>query len=175
MNNSIWDGHSLQGCSPQYSFWSINSRKSCPGNRQIGERWITVFLLRALQWNVTMLSAHCHAQINELIDTVTCRRNLVAKLFPSAPNVQKPKGCLCCDLCSKSCDCSQHSRIPSLPFQVMSDHQKSVQRTRHVSEVEKALLHGKLLAYRNTLLPSSTNEFIPIGSTAILYEFDHYC
>eukprot|EP00112_Aurelia_sp_Birch-Aquarium-sp1_P000654 Seg10625.1 transcript_id=Seg10625.1/GoldUCD/mRNA.D3Y31 product="hypothetical protein" protein_id=Seg10625.1/GoldUCD/D3Y31 len=50
----------------------------------------------------------------------------------------------------------------------------SVQRTRPVSEIEKSLLYGKLLAYRNTLLPSSTNEFIPIGSTAILHDFDHY-
>lgn len=121
-----------------------------------------------------MLSAHCDTQIKELLGAETCRRNLVEKLFPSGSSVEKPKGCLCCDLCSKNCDCSQHNKISMLPFQVTSDHQMSVQRTRPVSEIEKSLLYGKLLAYRNTLLPSSTNEFIPIGSTAILHDFDHY-
>ena len=30
------------------------------------------------------------------------------------------------------------------------------------------------MQYRERLLPSSTDEFIPVGSTGILFEFDHY-
>lgn len=30
------------------------------------------------------------------------------------------------------------------------------------------------MQYRESLLPSSTNEFIPVSSTGILFEFDHY-
>lgn len=32
----------------------------------------------------------------------------------------------------------------------------------------------KKLTYRTSILPISTNEFLPVGSTNILFEFDHY-
>ena len=35
-------------------------------------------------------------------------------------------------------------------------------------------LKKKLLQYRDSLLPSSTAEFIPVGSTGIFFEFGHY-
>ena len=45
---------------------------------------------------------------------------------------------------------------------------------RHVSKTEKDLIRQKLLSYRASILPASTNEFIPVGSTNVLFEFDHY-
>ena len=119
-----------------------------------------------------MLSAHCDTQIKEVLETKTCRRNMVAKFFPSASNVQKPEGCMCCDLCSKICDCLQHTEVRILPFKV--NHMSVQPPTRHVSEAERSLLYEKLLAYRSTLLPNSTKEFLPVGTTVILHEFDYH-
>ncbi len=45
---------------------------------------------------------------------------------------------------------------------------------REVSNDQKKLLYEKLSSYRESLLPDSTNHFLPVGSTTILFEFDNY-
>ena len=45
---------------------------------------------------------------------------------------------------------------------------------RHVLKMQKELIGEKLLNYRASILPARTNEFIPVGSTNVLFEFDHY-
>ena len=45
---------------------------------------------------------------------------------------------------------------------------------RHVTNAQKALLKEKLLTYRASIFPTSTDEFLPVGSTNVLFEFDHY-
>lgn len=121
-----------------------------------------------------LLTAHCDTQMKELVDTENCRQNFIEQLFPTPSTTTRAEGCLCCDQCSKKCDCSNHSNICMMSFITTVPDKKSIDRKRHVSNVKKGLLHKKLLDYRASLLPTSTEEFIPVSSTAILFEFDHY-
>ena len=50
---------------------------------------------------------------------------------------------------------------------------KCVPRKRFATNDQQNQLKKKLLQYRDSLLPSSTAEFIPVGSTGIFFEFGH--
>ncbi len=121
-----------------------------------------------------LLSAHCDAKIKEFLEVETCCRKMIAKLFNAAATAKQPDWCLCCNVCSKGCDCTMHIEIPAISFEASTNNKSSEKRTRQVSDNQKSMLRDKLLAYRKTLLPCSTEDFIPVGSNSILFEFDHY-
>ncbi len=53
-------------------------------------------------------------------------------------------------------------------------NEKSFNIKRHVSKDQRTLLRQKLLNYRTSLIPATTEQFLPVGSIGILFEFDHY-
>ena len=123
-----------------------------------------------------LLTSHCNLQMRELVETKNCRQYFINKFFPVTSYTSRPTGCLCCDHCSQKCDCSQHGEISIISFgETMTDQsEKTFSSKRHVSDDQRALLQQKLLSYRASLIPVTTEQFLPVGSTGILFEFD-YC
>ena len=113
-------------------------------------------------------------EIKHLVHSNECRRQHITSLFPKDDRSNKPIGCYCCDVCSKTRDRSSHDK-PKLFDPSKGDSQSYVSnKERSVTKEERELLHGKLKTYRDNLLKSCSNEFIPVGSIMILQEFDHY-
>jgi hypothetical protein len=108
--------------------------------------------------------AHCDIKIKELVETKCCRTKFIRQLFPGDEQDSKQSGCLCCDWCSKKCTCLDHGTIPGVSFS-----EATVERSKSwkcfVRKDQKEELEKKLLQYRKCLLPSSTDQFIPAGST----------
>ena len=121
-----------------------------------------------------LLMAHCDFKIKELIDTKSCRTRFMAHLFPAYEDTLKQEGCLCCDWCSRKCTCSNHKATPSISFEENRTDQKSIFWKRFVKDDQQRELYKKLSHYRASLLPSSTDEFMPVGLNGILFEFDQY-
>ena len=93
-------------------------------------------------------------------------------IFPKCTTYcEIPQGCLCCDICKKKCPCDTHNKL--VTFQ---DNEQSTgpRKVRSISHTQKTRLEGKLKAYRASLLPKRTREFIPVSSTSILFEFNFY-
>jgi superfamily II DNA helicase RecQ len=111
-----------------------------------------------------LLMAHCDIKIKELVETKCCRTKFIRQLFPGDEQDSKQSGCLCCDWCSKKCTCLDHGTIPGVSFS-----EATVERSKSwkcfVRKDQKEELEKKLLQYRKCLLPSSTDQFIPAGST----------
>ena len=121
-----------------------------------------------------LLMAHCDIKIKELVETECCRTKFIRQLFPGDAHDSNQSGCLCCDWCSKKCTCLDHGTIPGVSFDSEATAEKCKSRKRFVRKDQKEELEKKLLQYRKCLLPSSTDKFIPVGSTGILFEFDNY-
>ena len=119
-----------------------------------------------------LLLTNCDGQVRDLVEANICRQVFISRLF-EASGPSKPEGCLCCDVCSKACKCVDHDSMMMISFSPM-EVDKQNRPKRHVSKTEKDLIRQKLLSYRASILPASTNEFIPVGSTNVLFEFDHY-
>lgn len=122
-----------------------------------------------------LLTAHCDTQVKSLISESVCHRTSISELFSGSDNV-KPEGCLCCDICNKSCDCETHEQLQLVSFygdsmtEVSKDHKCGSTR-RHVSQSQRRELQQKLVEYQISLLPAHTNQFIPAGNPGILMEF----
>ena len=56
----------------------------------------------------------------------------------------------------------------------VSCEKKRVPQKRFLTNDQQNQLKKKLLQYRDSLLIPSTAEFIPVGSTGIIFEFGHY-
>ena len=123
-----------------------------------------------------LLMAHCDAEIKELVATEGCRTRFITQLYPTNDTSFLQKGCLCCDWCSKKCTCIDHESFNHMSFQkeLLVCEKKCVPQKRFVTNDQQNQLKKKLLQYRDSLLPSSTAEFIPVGSTGIFFEFGHY-
>ncbi len=121
-----------------------------------------------------LLMAHCDIKIKELVETECCRPQFIRQLFPGKAEDLQQLGCLCCDWCSKKCTCLDHEAIPGISFDSKSTIGEHEPQKRFVRKDQKEELEKKLFQYRESLLPSSTDEFIPVGSTGILFEFDYY-
>ena len=123
-----------------------------------------------------LLTSHCDNQVKELVETKNCRQNLIRKLFPATSSMSMPTGCMCCDHCREKCDCSEHGNISIISFgETATDpNEGTFSRKRYVSKDQRDLIQQKLLNYRASLIPVTTEQFLPVGSTAILFEFD-YC
>ena len=63
--------------------------------------------------------------------------------------------------------CIDHESIDKMSFQKEMTEMKPGLRKRVVTNDQQNQLKQKLLQYRNSLLPSSTAEFIPVASTGI--------
>ncbi|XP_028413582.1 uncharacterized protein LOC114536425 [Dendronephthya gigantea] len=123
-----------------------------------------------------LLTSHCDNQIKQLVETKNCRQNHISNLFQTNSTMSYPTGCLCCDHCSKNCDCSEHENISMISFgeTATEPNDRSFSIKRYTSKDQRALLRQKLLDYRASLIPATTEQFLPVGSTGILFEFDHY-
>ena len=122
----------------------------------------------------SLLMAHCDIKIKELVETECCRTQFICQLFPGKAEDLQQSGCLCCDWCSKKCTCLDHEAIPGISFDSESTIEEREPQKRFVQKDQKEELEKKLFQYRESLLPSSTDEFIPVGSTGILFEFNYY-
>ena len=118
--------------------------------------------------------AHCDIKIEKLVDREVCRTKFIAQLFPRNDASILQEGCLCCDWCSKKCTCIDHESIDKMSFQKEMTEMRPRLRKRVVTNDQQNQLKQKLLQYRNSLLPSSTAEFIPVASTGIFFEFGNY-
>lgn len=100
----------------------------------------------------------------------------ITLLYPTNEISFLQEGCLCCDWCSKKCAWIDHESFNHMSFQkeLLVCEKKCVPRKCFVTNDQQNQLKKKLLQYRDSLLPSSTAEFIPIGSTGIFFEFGHY-
>ena len=105
--------------------------------------------------------AHCDIKIKKLVDREVCRTKFIAQLFPRNDASILQEGCLCCDWCRKKCTRIDHESIDKMSSQ------------KEMTEM-RPRLRKKLLQYRNSLLPSSTAEFIRVASTGIFFEFGNY-
>ena len=120
----------------------------------------------------SLLLTNCDSQVRDLVEANGCRQSFISGLFET-PSPLKPEGCLCCDVCSKACKCVDHDSMVMMSFSTMTVHKQDGPK-RHVLKMQKELIGKKLLNYRASILPARTNEFIPVGSTNVLFEFDHY-
>ena len=109
-----------------------------------------------------------------IFETECCSTKFSRHLFPGDGHDSNQSGCLCRDWCSKKCTCLDHGTIPGVSFDSEATAEKCKSRKRFVRKDQKEELEKKLLQYRKCLLPSSTDKFIPVGSTGILFEFDKY-
>eukprot|EP00112_Aurelia_sp_Birch-Aquarium-sp1_P006879 Seg1751.5 transcript_id=Seg1751.5/GoldUCD/mRNA.D3Y31 product="ATP-dependent DNA helicase RecQ" protein_id=Seg1751.5/GoldUCD/D3Y31 len=119
-----------------------------------------------------LLLAHCNDEIKSLVELGSCRRRHVLDIFPKCTTCEIPQGCLCCDICKKTCSsCATHDKLVTF-----KDHQQPTvpRKIRSVSHAQRTKLECKLMVYRASLLPKTTKEFIPVSSTSILFEFDVY-
>lgn len=119
------------------------------------------------------LLSHSKGGIRHLVHSNECRRRLITNAFPKGDQSSKPVGCYCCDICSKTCDCSLHDTLNLFDPNEDQSQSNVSNKTRSITMEQREQLHAKLQAYRDKLLPKD-NEFIPVGSAMILQEFDHY-
>ena len=123
-----------------------------------------------------LLTSHCDHQIKELVETKDCRKRLMQTLFSATSLTSITTGCICCDNCSQKCKCQDHGNIFIMSFGKKATNNpanRKFSRMRYVSNEQKKLLKEKLVNYRRSLIPATTEEFLPVGSTCILFEFDH--
>ena len=109
----------------------------------------------------SLLLTNCDSQVRDLVEANSCRQSFISGLFET-PSPLKPEGCLCCDVRSKACKCVDHDSMVMMSFSPMALY-KQDEAKRHVSKTQKELIRKKLLNYRASILPASTNEFIPVG------------
>ena len=111
--------------------------------------------------------------MKELVERKDCRKHFMQILFPATSVMSVAKGCICCDNCSQKCECMARDNISILSFGKKATVDKEFSRMRYVSNEQKKILKEKLIDYRRSLIPATTEEFLPVGSTCILFEFDH--
>eukprot|EP00112_Aurelia_sp_Birch-Aquarium-sp1_P008878 Seg199.13 transcript_id=Seg199.13/GoldUCD/mRNA.D3Y31 product="putative ATP-dependent RNA helicase R290" protein_id=Seg199.13/GoldUCD/D3Y31 len=124
-----------------------------------------------------LLTAHCDPQMKELVQLKSCRRTFISKLFGSNCSKAQPEGGCCCDVCYKPDEkgsCSLQMMEFKLKDNSTSVEHKSGHIKRCVSNAQRAMLEKQLINYRAMLLPSNTDQFIPVGSSGILLEFGNY-
>ena len=102
----------------------------------------------------------------------SCRQVFISRLF-EASGQAKSESCLCCDVCSKACKCLNYDGIDMNSFSSIGINKQNGLK-RQISKMQIELIHEKLLNYRASILPKRTNEFLPVGSANVLFEFDHY-
>ncbi len=93
----------------------------------------------------------------------------------TATKVTKMKNCLCCDNCALLCQCTKMLEKMELGKNVQEACTGSIPiKTRSVTDAQRQVLHQKLLAYRQKLLPNSVTEFMPVGPPNVFFEFSQF-
>ena len=121
---------------------------------------------------IVLYLTNCDGHVRVLVEASSCRQVFISRLF-EASGQAKSEGCLCCNVCSKVWKCLDYDSMVMISFSPIGINKQNGLK-RQISKMQIELIHEKLLNYRASILPKRTNEFLPVGSTNVLFEFDHY-
>eukprot|EP00112_Aurelia_sp_Birch-Aquarium-sp1_P019504 Seg483.13 transcript_id=Seg483.13/GoldUCD/mRNA.D3Y31 product="ATP-dependent DNA helicase Q-like 1" protein_id=Seg483.13/GoldUCD/D3Y31 len=124
-----------------------------------------------------MLCVNCDREIKHLALTEECRRREIGKHFASSLPSNLPKGCECCDNCSRNCNCdtrcSKGGPKYSLLSRVPETQNQPISFLRSVSKDQKTMLKSKLKTLKDNIA-ASLAEIKPVGIISVKCEFDQF-
>ena len=121
-----------------------------------------------------LLTSYCNEHMKELITSKSCRRQSICKLFTDSSPQLSNEGCCCCDNCAHTCKCANPVNIMDFGKKAEEVENLQASRKREVTDMQRQMLNEKLVRYRKSLLPKNVKEFIPVGTSSVLFEFGFY-